>query len=128
MKTNILAVFTVASVTAFVLSPPLASGGVARIVTGVDEGSIGSAVKVFTSRTQTNVMSIVPYTPSFNGGVRVAVGDINGDGAPDIVTGSGPSAGHVKVFSGRDGGLVQSFLPYAGGSSGGVFVAAGDIN
>jgi len=127
MKTSILALITMASVTAFVLSPPLASGGVARIVTGVDEGSIGSVGKVFTGRTLTNVMSVSPYGSSFSGGVRVAVGDINGDGAPDIVTGSGPGAAHVKVFSGRDGGLLQSFLPYSG-FSGGVFVAAGDIN
>jgi len=124
MKTNILAVTILV---AFVSTTPRAKAGVARIVTGVDERSTGSVVKVFTARTQTDVMSILPYTSSFSGGVRVAVGDVNGDGAPDIITGSGPGAAQVKAFSGRDQSLLRSFLPYSG-FSGGVFVAAGDVN
>ena len=126
MKTSILPAIIVASVT-FVSTLPMAKAGVARIVTGVDEGSIGSAVKVLTARTHSEAMSFLPYTPSFSGGVRVAVGDVNGDGAPDIITGSGPGAAHVKAFSGRDQSLLRSFLPYSA-FSGGVFVAAGDVN
>ncbi|HEV8292232.1 MAG TPA: VCBS repeat-containing protein [Tepidisphaeraceae bacterium] len=69
------------------------------------------------------------YTPTFTGGVRVAAGDVNGDGVPDIVTSPGPGAsgGEVKVFSGTDFSLLHDFLPYPG-FSGGVFVASGDVN
>lgn len=69
------------------------------------------------------------YPPGFLGGVRVAAGDINGDGIPDIITGagSGGSGGHVKVFDGVSGSEVRSFFAY-GGFSGGVHVASGDVN
>jgi hypothetical protein len=35
--------------------------------------------------------------------VRVAAGDLDGDGKADIVTGAGANAPHVKVFSGATG-------------------------
>jgi hypothetical protein len=69
------------------------------------------------------------YDPNFRGGVRVAVGDVNGDGKPDIVTGAGPGGGpHVKVFSGADGSVLRSFFAYSANFTGGVFVGAGDYN
>ena len=59
----------------------------------------------------------------------MAAGDVTGDGAPDIVTGLGPGlAPHVKVFSGVDQSEVRSFFAYDESFSGGVYVAAGDIN
>jgi hypothetical protein len=105
-----------------------AAGSVGRIATGADASAGGPHVKSFTSRTPTNVASFFAYPPTFSGGVRVAAGDVNGDGAPDIITGTGPGAAHVKVFSGRDYGELRSFLPYGSGFSEGVFVAAGDVN
>lgn len=107
-------------------TPIIASPG--RIVTGADTNSGGPHIKAFTTRTLTNVASFFAYAPTFNGGVRVASGDVNGDGAADIITGSGPGAAHVKVFSGSSLGELRSFLPYGSGFSGGVFVAAGDVN
>jgi len=75
------------------------------------------------------------------GGISVAVGDTNGDGKGDIVTGAmdghvtqqvGP---HVKVFSGADNTVLASFFAYENHSlppaerffGGGVVVAAGDL-
>ncbi len=69
------------------------------------------------------------YGAEFRGGVRVATGDVNGDGLADIITGAGPGGGpHVKVFSGRDHAPLHSFFAYDTDFHGGVFVAAGDLN
>ena len=88
------------------LMPALMHAGPGRIVTGADSGA-GAHVKAFNGRTQTNVASFFAY-PSFNGGVRVAVGDVNGDGAPDIITGTGPGAGpYVDAFASSAGTTVR---------------------
>ncbi len=68
-----------------------------------------------------------PFGPGFASGVRVATGDISGDGVPDVVAGAGTGAGHVKVFNGQDGTLIRSFFAYPG-FSGGVFVSGGDVS
>src|SRR5262249_55157383 len=74
-------------------------------------------------------LDFLAYGAGFPGGVRVAVADVNGDGVDDIITGAGPGAGpHVKVFSGTDDSLLQSFFAYDPSFHGGVFVAAGDVN
>ncbi|MEZ6135734.1 MAG: Ig-like domain-containing protein [Pirellulaceae bacterium] len=68
------------------------------------------------------------YSPSFLGGVRVAVGDVNHDGVGDIVTGAGPGGGpQVKVFDGQDGTLLGSFSAFDSTFTGGVSVAVGDV-
>ena len=64
--------------------------------------------------------SPVPYAPGFRGGVRPALGDINGDGHVDIITGPGPTGGpHVRVFSGTDLSELASFFAYDTGSAAG---------
>ncbi len=73
--------------------------------------------------------SFFAYDPAFAGGVFVAVGDVNGDGTPDIITGAGPGAGpHVKVFDGTNGAVLKSFYAYDAAFAGGVHVAGGDVN
>jgi len=73
---------------------------------------------------------LIPYAPKFTGGVTVAVGDTNGDGKPDIITGPGAGAAPlVKTISGADlTTVLQSFLAYSSKFLGGVFVAAGNLN
>ena len=64
----------------------------------------------------------------FFGGVRAAVGDVTGDGTPDIVVAAGPGANpHVKVFDGVTGEEIRSFFAY-GPFLGGVEVAVGDLD
>jgi hypothetical protein len=89
----------------------------------------GPHVKLFSGADARVMREFMAYSPIFRGGVTVAAGDVNGDGFADVITGAGPGGGpHVIVFSGANGGMLSSFFAYASNFSGGVFVAAGDVN
>jgi streptogramin lyase len=118
------------------------------IVTGADLGH-EPIVNVFNADTGLLVRSFYAYSPSFLGGVRVAMADINHDGVPDIITAPGGvkvtlvnvngalfpsfdlSAGgppEIKVFSGTDGTKIADFLAYPASFTAGVFVAVADVD
>ncbi len=131
---------TGAEVRSFFAYNPLFSGGVfvaagdvngdgkADIIVGAGAGATPH-VKVFDGLTGAELHSFFAYNENFLGGVTVAGGDVNGDGKADIITGTGPGASpHVKVFDGLTLAEVRSFFAYAPNFTGGVFVAAGDIN
>lgn len=66
-----------------------------------------------------------PYASTFTGGVRVALADINHDGAPDLITTPGPGvASTVSVFDGRTGAALQNFPTFTSTFTGGSYVAA----
>ncbi|MBU1705457.1 S8 family serine peptidase [Patescibacteria group bacterium] len=68
------------------------------------------------------------YHPNFKGGVRVALGDVDGDGSPEIITGAGPGGGpHVRIFE-PDGALLSQFFAFSESTRFGVFVSAGDVD
>ena len=68
------------------------------------------------------------FASNFYGGVRVAVGDVTGDGYLDLVVAAGPGGGpQVKVDNGQTGAVVSSFYAYDSGFTGGVNVAVGDV-
>lgn len=70
--------------------------------------------------------SFLAYDPAFRGGVHVAVGDIDGDGKAEIVTGPGQGGGpHIRVFDGV-GNLKTQFFVGDGTDLSGRRVAVGD--
>jgi hypothetical protein len=127
--------------------------GHADIITGAGQGG-GPHVKVMsgayvvppvdppTTSTTPSAPSLLPgagdspgvltefyaYAPLFHGGVRLAAGDVNGDGTPDIITGAGPGGGpHVKAIDGVTGDVLYQFYAFAANYTSGVYVTAGDI-
>ncbi len=109
--------------------------GGAEIVTGADAGG-GPHVRVWkvAGSTAMELFGFYAYDPAFMGGARVAVADVTGDGKADVVTGAGPGGGpHVRVFDGAqllagNAVSVRDFYAYDPVFSGGVYVAAGDLN
>jgi hypothetical protein len=92
-------------------------------------------VKVYNAQSGVLRFGITAFDPTFRGGVRVAVGDVNGDGIPDIIAAQGPAddAGGdslVHVYDGTTGkplaGPLGSFDPFPG-FHGGLYVAAADL-
>jgi hypothetical protein len=95
---------------------------------GADAGG-GPHVRVFQSARAGDMASFMAYSPDFRGGVRVAIGDVDGDGVKDIITAPGPGMPPlVRVFSGRDLSLIREFLAFDAGFTGGVWVAAASFN
>jgi hypothetical protein len=61
--------------------------------------------------------------------VRVAGGDVNGDGKADIITGAGIGGGpHVRVFDSTTGQVYREFMAFSSVFTGGVYVTAGDVD
>lgn len=110
-------------------TPPVEGSRI--VVTGPDAGH-APLVKVFDADTQQLKFSFLAYASSFQGGVRVAVGDVNNDGWDDIITGTGTQGARIRVFDGqtgkRLGGAAGNFDAFSAGLAQGVHVAAGDVN
>ena len=121
-------------------TPPVASPtqrltGTYAVATGVN-GS--PAVQVYDA-TGRLISTPNPFPPGFNnevdpgsagftGGMRVAVGDVTGDGVADYVVGTGPTiTATVRVIDGATGQFILNFQPF-GTFQGGVFVSVGDID
>jgi CSLREA domain-containing protein len=100
--------------------------GYADLVAGGGAG--GAEVLVLNGIDLSLLWSVTPY-PGFFGGAWVAAGDVTGDGFADVVTGAGAGGGpHVKVFDGRTGAMATNFFAFDPSFTGGVRVAAGDVN
>jgi len=99
------------------------------IVIGEDKNPhTPQTVRVIDQVTGDVLAQFAPYGNTFQGGVRVATGDLTGDGVDEIVTAPGWSiVAEIRVYT-QDGILLTSFQPYGPTFNGGVHVAVADVD
>ncbi len=113
------------TVTESISPPPTGLVGVSNYAAGQDVG--GGGVRFFEADGD-ELFAVTPFA-GFTGGVRVAVADVNGDGTPDLIVGTGPGVvTGVRVLDGKTKTEIFSVQPFEAAFTGGVYVAAGDVN
>ena len=89
--------------------------------------TIGSTPIVEIREPGGNTRNLQPFDSAFQGGIRSATGDYNGDGVEDIiVTAAQGGSGHVVVYDGVTFNVLASFYSFPG-YEGSVNISAGDI-
>jgi hypothetical protein len=121
---------------AYLAAGDLDGDGRDELVVSADAGG-GTRVTVFrVGRTLTAAADFVALDdPAFRGGSRVAVGDVDRDGAADLAVGAGIGGGPrvavydgPSVLAGSPARLVPDFFALDPGLRSGVFITAADLD
>ena len=99
-----------------------------QFAAGTDSGGGPVVIVKFTDGSS---LSFFAYDPTYTGGVRVALGDLNGDGTNEVICGAGVGGGpNVRVFSVTPSRatMVANFFAFEPVFKGGVYVAAGNLD
>lgn len=98
-----------------------------EIIAGAGVGG-GPHVRVFNKDGDVINPGFFAYDEQFRGGVNVAVGDVDGDGIDDIVTGPGLGGSpRIRVYD-KDGNLSTQFFAFDSSETNGVEVTVSDLD
>ncbi len=101
--------------------------GRADLVVGSGPGA-PARVRVYDAKTHALLETLSPFG-TFAGGVTVAAADVNRDGKADVIVGTGPGTkAQIAVYSGATSTLLETLSPFSPSFTGGISVAAGDLN
>jgi hypothetical protein len=112
-------------------NPPVFGGaGRFAFAVGADAGA-QPRVTVFADERGTVAHNFFAYDVNFDGGVRVDMADLNGDGVPELIAAPGqspknPATLPVRVYDGRDLSLLVEFVPFATWK-GGLYAVGTDL-
>lgn len=94
-------------------------------------------VRLLDAETGAVQAQVLAFESDFKGGVRVAMGDVDGDGIAEVLAASGPGrVGEVRVFKQQTSGgtttlselVAYRTLPFGPNYRGGVEIACGDVD
>jgi hypothetical protein len=120
-----------------VVTPDLGGGPVVAVYDGAKLAQGLADGAPFGQPAQLDRFYGIEGDPHFRGGVRAALGDLNGDQTPDLIVSAGFSGGpRIAIFNGVDLAagaaqprhLIPDFYAFETTLRNGAFVAAGDIN
>lgn len=98
-----------------------------EIITGTGFGG-GPHIRIWNADGRLLHPGFFAYDPKLRGGVDVGVGDLDGDGRGEIITGVGRGEKPLVRVWKNDGTLQNEFLAYHPGFRGGINVDAGDVD
>ncbi len=119
----------------YVASADINGDNYADLIVGAgDKG--GPRVTLYSGENGEVLRDFMAYEEEFRGGVLVGSGDVNGDGTPDVIVGTGPGGGpRVKVFDGKEvfkknaePKTLMDFFAFDSKLRAGVRVAGGDVD
>ena len=106
----------------------------ASVAVGAGIGS-SPIVRLLDAETGAVRAEAMAFETTFKGGVRVAMGDVDGDNSPEILVASGAGrVAEIRVFKEQVGSTVLKeltayrTLPFGSAYSGGTEVACGDVD
>lgn len=112
----------------FVAASDVTRNGKAIVAVGTGTGA-SPHVRIFDLAQGKEIESFHPHPQELRCGVRVALGDVDGDGLPDLVTAPGAGNGpHIQVWSGVGLKKLSEFnFVDPTKWTGGVFIATADV-
>ena len=93
------------------------------------DGGGGPRVQVYDAETGGLLQDFFVYEESFTGGVRVATGDVNGDGVDDLIVAPGKGGGpRIRVLDGVTQKVIYDYFAYEESFRNGLYVTVADVN
>ncbi len=103
------------------------SSGMQLIVAQASDGGMTKALNYEGGLTQRALLADYPFGDTFTGGIHLAKGDIDGDGAFEIIMAQAYKGGEVKAYN-HNGELIFDVKPFGDSYAGGINLACGDID